>query len=94
MGLGQRYYSGGYDGGFGASVGALPSATVLIVQEQLDVGNGETREEVGVPDGIHFGVRSLDIPERDCPGPKAQFQPFNSYWVPSWRLLKGAIALP
>ena len=58
------------------------------------MGNGVAREGGEVPDGLNFGVRPPDFPERGHPVPAAQLRSFHGHWVPSRRLLGGAITLP
>ena len=46
-----------------------------------------------VPDGLHFGVRSPDLPEHGRLGPDAQLQTLHGHGVPTQSLPKGALAL-
>ena len=43
-----------------------------VVKILEDVGGGESWEGSEVPDGLHPGIRTPDLLERECPGPKAQ----------------------
>ena len=59
----------------------------MLIQE--NVSDGVAREGGEVPDGLHFGVRTLDLPERVRPGPVAQLRPFYGHGVYVRRLPKG-----
>ena len=63
-----------------------------VVQVLEDVVGSEAGEGSEVLDGLHPGIRTSDLPERYCPGPKAQ--KFHGRGVPVWNLSKVTLVLP
>ena len=88
-GIGQRDCGGGFDGRVGGYFGELPPRTAPLVLIQENVRDGVAREGGEVPDGLHFGFRTLDLPEHARPGSMAQLRPFHGHGVYVRRLPKG-----
>ena len=63
-----------------ATAGMEDLAEHFLLRLRADVGNEAAGEISEVPDGLHYGVRPSDIPERGCPAPKAQLQLFLWSW--------------
>ena len=85
-GLGRRDCGGGCNGGIAGSFVALPPTTSTLVLGQEDVGDGAAVEVGEILDGLHFGIRPTDLPERVRTGPAAQLRPFHGRGVTVRRL--------